>query len=90
MARLRTGNALTRWPSIASAAGSTVSEVTIAMKTALIPPNAIECRNTSGKTSMLASDSVTVRPEMTTVRPAVRMVCRAASCGESPRRSCSR
>src|SRR5215831_6195281 len=54
--RPRTRSALTRWPSMASAAGSTVSALIIATPTAAMPPSAIDLRKTSGKISRQAGD----------------------------------
>ncbi len=63
-----------RRPSTASSAGSTVRAAIIATSTAAMPPYPIERRKFCGKISREASDAATIRPENSTVRPAVAMV----------------
>ena len=55
---------------MASAAGSTVSVLTIATSTAAMPPRAIDLRKTSGKISRLPRDRMTSSPDTRIVRPA--------------------
>ena len=55
-----------------------------------MPAYANERRKNCGKTSSAESAMATVMPENTTVRPAVATERMTASCGVSPRPSCSR
>jgi hypothetical protein len=67
-----------------------VSAATIATSTAAMPPNPIERRNISGNINSAASDTATVIPENTTVRPAVAIVRASASWTVACRGSSSR
>ena len=68
-----------RRPSSWSVAGRMVSEATIATSTAAIPPYPMDRRNDCGNTSSDDMAAATVRPEKSTVRPAVRMVVVSAA-----------
>ena len=70
-------------PSSRSVAGSTVSAASIATSTAAMPPYPMLLRNACGKISRLAIAAATVRPENSTVRPAVVMVRLIAVAGAS-------
>jgi hypothetical protein len=86
----RTRSALTRGPSTASSAGSTVSAASMSTTTVATPPYPIDRRNTSGKSMRLASATATVTPDTATVRPAVAMVLASAASVEPDLRSSSR
>jgi hypothetical protein len=81
---------LIRCPSSDNAAGSTVSEASIAISTAAMPPIAMPPRNGCGKISRLDSASTMVSPDTTTVRPAVATVIRIAADTSRPLSSSSR
>ena len=83
-------SALTRGPSAASSAGSTVSDTNAAVSATSTPPTPIEYRNRSGNTSIAAIAAATVTEENSTVRPAVRTVARSASAVPSARPISSR
>lgn len=74
----------------ANAAGSTSSVVNTAAASTASPAYANERRKYSGKTSSAASASATVRPEYSTVRPAVRTVVVTAAAVSAPPASSSR
>ena len=67
-------SALTRWPSTASSAGSTVSAASVSTATVATPPYPIDRKKVSGKSIRLVSATATVTPETATVRPAVATV----------------
>ena len=62
----------------------------MATSTAAMPPKPIERRKTCGNSSSDASETATVSPENSTVRPAVAIVRAIASGVERPAPSSSR
>ena len=79
--RLRNAGAraLTRSPSSASTAGSTISAIAAAIRATIEPPMPIEYKKRCGKTISEAIAPATVSALNSTVRPAVAIVRRIAS-----------
>ena len=81
---------LTRRPTIASSAGSSVRVAAIVTATTMIAASAIDCTARTGTIQIDASDTITVMPEKTTAVPEVRIAVATAVSTTAPSSSSSR
>ena len=77
-------------PSLASSAGSTVSEPIIATATTIIVPIANDMNVLSPERNMPAIAIITVMPEISTARPDVAAAASSAACSLRPAARSSR